>query len=464
MRAAIDWSPLADQDPVPGDPDEVARLARRYGDTAASILRQASNLRRLASDTGQGWDADAGRAFASHAEGLADRLGKAHDRYAAAAAALGGWVGPLREAQFEASAALTQAQAADAEMQANQPSALTGMAPFGMPMSPVEQQQEHVRQVAYDAAASDLATARARLRAAVADYQRTAQRLAHSLRQAIDHDGLRDTFMDEVGGWIHSHAKGISKTMKILSYVATALAVVSLVIPGLDVLAGGFLLADIFSGTATLAIGMMTAGHAILALTGNGSWVDVGLDIIALGTLGISTRFLTGAKVTVSVAEEAAAEMAASRAVEAATESDAARISFYSDVIDHFPGKGELMDAQSHLDDMASQASAAGEQARERILDLPEVKTRLLTRLRYGERGWAAEIEKLRRLDQEVPGVPEVQDAISSVGHTANRIALANYGALSVDAANHLAEDVFKVKDRISARTTMPLVHLPQGG
>jgi len=31
------------------------------------------------------------------------------------------------------------------------------------------------------------------------------------------------------------------------------------------------------------------AGHTLLALSGDGSWMDVGLDIVAIATLRIST-------------------------------------------------------------------------------------------------------------------------------------------------------------------------------
>ena len=36
-RRPADWSPLAQTDPVPGDPQEVAALGRRFEATAAEI-------------------------------------------------------------------------------------------------------------------------------------------------------------------------------------------------------------------------------------------------------------------------------------------------------------------------------------------------------------------------------------------------------------------------------------------
>jgi hypothetical protein len=50
-----DFEPLASGNPVPGDPDEITRLGRRYSDTAAEIARQAANLRKLATAAPGGW-------------------------------------------------------------------------------------------------------------------------------------------------------------------------------------------------------------------------------------------------------------------------------------------------------------------------------------------------------------------------------------------------------------------------
>lgn len=58
-----DFEPLASADPVPGDPDEIAMLGRRYADTAAEIAQQAANLRKLATAAPGGWKGQAGTVF-----------------------------------------------------------------------------------------------------------------------------------------------------------------------------------------------------------------------------------------------------------------------------------------------------------------------------------------------------------------------------------------------------------------
>ncbi len=37
MSQPADWEPLAPRDPVPGDVTEIAKLTRRYSDTAEAI-------------------------------------------------------------------------------------------------------------------------------------------------------------------------------------------------------------------------------------------------------------------------------------------------------------------------------------------------------------------------------------------------------------------------------------------
>ena len=94
-----DFEPLALFQPVPGDPDRVAVIARRYRDTAAEIAQQAANLRTLSQQAAGGWKGKAGKVFSSHASDLADRISKAQGRYAATGDTLNGRVRPLSDAR-----------------------------------------------------------------------------------------------------------------------------------------------------------------------------------------------------------------------------------------------------------------------------------------------------------------------------------------------------------------------------
>ncbi|WP_225626931.1 hypothetical protein [Streptomyces werraensis] len=74
-------------DPVPGDPEEVARLGRELRRTAESIRKQADEIRAL-SRVDQ-WKSKAAKEFRAEAEEAEGKLRKAMRRYDAAADALG---------------------------------------------------------------------------------------------------------------------------------------------------------------------------------------------------------------------------------------------------------------------------------------------------------------------------------------------------------------------------------------
>jgi hypothetical protein len=311
MTRPVDWSPLADSDPVPGDPTEVARLARRYADTAAEVTRQAANLRTLA--TAEGWDSDAGREFAEGAGELAGDLEKTHHRYSEVAGALRDWSPHLDDVQARADRALQDAKAAQAEMDANRPvTPDSPPPPDAPPPTPTEVAAEKRRADAYDGASGRLEAARRALAEAVGDRDEWERSSANRIRDAIDDDGLKDSWWDKVSGWVSDNAGWIKAVTDILSWVATGLAIVALFIPGVNIIA---FLAIAFA-VATLV------GHTVLASTGNGSWADVIIDAVGLATLGagkIAMRGVKGAQQATRLAGSRAAGRAAASTARSAT-------------------------------------------------------------------------------------------------------------------------------------------------
>lgn len=304
MSRPVDWTPLATHDPVPGDPDAVVAMARRHGDLATELEAQARSLRQLS--TAEGWDSDAGRVFASSAQDLAGQLDRARRRYSVVAEALSVYAPKLREAQAEADAALKQAIAAQATVDGLRPH-LTGNAP-ATTLVVGQTAGQHGRQGQLDLAGSDLQRARNRLRAAQQSRDgagRTAQR---RIQDAISHDGLKDGLWDRIGdgladgwhgfanwfghnwdsftSWVHEHAGVLKWIADKCSTIATVLSVIAIVIsfiPVLNVLAP-FLLA---AAAALTVIALVC--HLLLVASGDGSWVDVGIDLIALATFGMGS-------------------------------------------------------------------------------------------------------------------------------------------------------------------------------
>lgn len=73
------------------------------------------------------------------------------------------------------------------------------------------------------------------------------------------------------------HADVLKEIANVLGYIAAALAILCLFIPGVDLL--------IFAAMAVTA--MLLVIQTMLAATGNGSWLDVALDVLGLVTLGM---------------------------------------------------------------------------------------------------------------------------------------------------------------------------------
>ncbi len=114
------------------------------------------------------------------------------------------------------------------------------------------------------------------------------------------HDSLADSWWDQFKQEIGAIADNLKTIATIIGYVATVCAILAVILTGplalvFLLIAGGLLLTE---------LGI----HTILAATGNGSWVDVGLDVIALATLGYGSVLDAGADAAEKTASDAAVE------------------------------------------------------------------------------------------------------------------------------------------------------------
>ncbi len=306
-RRPTDWSPLTGPDPVPGDPDEVERAAKSLVDVAEEITRQARNLRTLS--TAEGWDADAGRTFADSARDLAGQLDKAHGRYATAGGALKRYAPELRHAQSVADTALTEAKAAQTTINANQPPAYL---PAGPP-TPDEATAERHRQYAHDDGISTLQAARRKLDEATQHRDEHAGRAARAISDSVDHDGLADSWWDKFTNWVHEHADILKAIAEIAEMVATVLSTIALLISWIPVLD---FLSPVLLGLAALASGVALVCNLMLALAGDGSWLDVAVDLFAVVTFGFGAKAGLALRAGKAITQVELEGQAASRAVE----------------------------------------------------------------------------------------------------------------------------------------------------
>ena len=292
-RRPTDWAPLAESDPVPGDPDEIERTAKSLTDMAEEITRQTANLRRLA--TAEGWDADAGRTFAESAGELSGQLGKAHGRYATTAGALKGYAPQLRHAQSVADGALADAKQAQVTVNAHRPPDH----PSAGPPTPAEVTAERQRQYAYDDGVDALHAARRKLTEATDHRDEHAGRAARTIRESIDQDGLKDSWWDKFTNWVSEHAdllRAIARIAELVAGILSVLALVTAFIPFLN------FLTPILLTLAALASFVALVCTLMLALAGEASWIDVGLALLSVvtvvGVAGKSVRLLRAGRGT----------------------------------------------------------------------------------------------------------------------------------------------------------------------
>lgn len=210
--AGADWSPLADADPVPGEPYEVVRLSSSLRSIADGLKQQAETLRRLAGD--QSWEGEAGPKFRATATDTANRLAKVYPRYQAAADALLSYQSELAAAQTTSLRALQEAKSAD-QARAVHERRLDDLDRAAQGDSP----EHEAVSARLDDVGTQLAAARRLLESAVHRRHEAARAAASHMSSVMDHDGLQDGFFDKAGDWVRRNAEKIKGLADFLQQV-----------------------------------------------------------------------------------------------------------------------------------------------------------------------------------------------------------------------------------------------------
>ncbi len=283
-----EWAVLDEgEDPIPGDPHEVRLESTRLGKMAQTIRDQINLLKDIAGDENVGKFADKLR---DAAEELKGDLGKVATRYESVSSYLGSWAGDLEHCQSESIKALTKAQHAAPAAKGPPPAHASGV---GDKPTPAEQHQQQAEAKARHAAQGEIDAAKQQLAKAKHHRDERGGYWKGKIEDS-DHDDLKDGFWDGVKDFIHEHAGWIKILADACTWIVTALVIISLFIPGLDIATGilaGFMLAALL-------------GHTALAVTGDGSWVDVGMDVFALATLGVGVWAKSALGASAKVAED----------------------------------------------------------------------------------------------------------------------------------------------------------------
>jgi hypothetical protein len=244
------------------------------------------------------------QSLAKAAEGLKDDLGLTGRRYREVGGALQGWAPQLTGFQDEAERLRLVAVTAQGAMSDNQ--AVPQLrAVDAAPPPEAQVAAANARQGRYEDAGGDLSRAQGRLAELVGRRDAAAARVADAIRESCD-DGVANSAWDSFQDWMDDHHELVSGICDVLGVIAIAVCVVALVVPGLNVLAAGVLIA---------ATSASLVGHTMLASTGHGSWGAVAVDVVNLATLGaasLAVRLFTeaGALVRGAAALKAAEKVA----------------------------------------------------------------------------------------------------------------------------------------------------------
>jgi hypothetical protein len=280
-RRSSDWPPLWDEDPTPGDPDEVAALGRKLRKMAEMIDEQAKTIKALSSV--DGWDSDAGRAFNEIADGAGDRLKKAFERYDEAANALGTKVadgeskefaGELHRAQKKADKALADYQDAKSDHDLAEREVKKFTDKYLVTDIPEAERPEYERwKKKQNEALHGIGQARKEVKDARDIFDDAGDRAARRIKNVVHHDAVRDPggFMNWLADW--------ADTFSNLSAILSVLAVICAFVPPLQ------FLVPIFATLAVLSSAAALAGHAydMSVRGGKVNWLKLGTD--ALGIL-----------------------------------------------------------------------------------------------------------------------------------------------------------------------------------
>jgi uncharacterized protein YukE len=309
------WSPLAEADPVPGDPILIEELSRRLSGTGLDLREQAARLEGL--NSADIWRGDAAEAFERIRAALPPSLRTVAERYERAARAVGDYAVELRYAQADARQALQRARDAEAAMDEG-----------AMGMRAVQRQVElnareadrwntanpdlPSRQPAqvfspdysgmYAAGEDQLAAAR-RLLGDACDVRNTAAQRAAARVDDAARDELENTVLSWAGrGVRHAGTRvtelpGFDEVTTLASTVATAAGLAALALAWVPVI--GQTLAVIAVGAGVIAL----AGNLAKLAAGTGSWGSVALDALSLATMGVGRAATVAARGSRAAAE-----------------------------------------------------------------------------------------------------------------------------------------------------------------
>ncbi|MGA5363200.1 hypothetical protein [Streptomyces purpurascens] len=280
-RRPVDWQPLCDSDPVPGDPEEIRAEVKHMVSVAKKLRDQAKNLKAISDeDTLKGKYVKRLReesgTLEKHMREVAGRYERVHGH-------LTKWSNELEDFQSDADKVLHQAKEKQGEIEAEKKKEADS--------ADKDAPRPSVSGTDHD----PLQSYRNRLNGITGDRDTRANHHAGKIRDEIE-DVIEDSTWDNIKGWVHDNADLIKAFIDVLGWVATIAGFLALAIPGLNLLV---------LGIAALTIGL----RLLLVASGDATWTDVIFDVVGgllvVGGLGAAAKLASGAKATVGAAQAA---------------------------------------------------------------------------------------------------------------------------------------------------------------
>lgn len=430
-----DWHPLRTEDryadPTPGSPADIRTGRRTMTDTAIEIRTQITRLRALSDGTGL--KGDYADALQDGADRLRDKLGKVADRYEAVAVKVSAWAEAVEDAQHQTVAAHRAATAAH--------DVITPL--DALPEADLTPTQKSD----LDHARASLIRAQAAFDGAVGDYESDARRLSGAIEDLLD-DSLEDSCWSWTSNLLERNAAWINEALEIIGWIATVVAIAAVLIacaptaPAWLALAASWAIAGAEAATYGTAL-----VHTALAATGNGTWADVGLDVVAILTLRMGKAAEQGVTAGVD-ATRVASRQAAKDAVSAArAEQSGARQEIARELRNRSISKPRRQFLEGQLKQMNREARAA---ARYPSQHTPEVSRREVL-LAGGSRDTAVARKVGAHEFAKHPGSAEVQAASRNV----DAHAVKNVGAFAVGTTADVADKSAGSSDLFASKPSL---------
>ncbi|NEA67827.1 putative T7SS-secreted protein [Streptomyces sp. SID12488] len=291
-----DWHPVAESDPIPGDPDQMASLGRKLRKTADELERQIKNLKAITEV--DAWDSKAGKEFRERAKGNTKKLEAAFKRYDTAADAIGAevtevgggyqdrlharpknYASDLNRAQEIADAALKDAQDAEERKGTAQKTLANLSDKDGKKDDDSAKDQRKKLESQLDAAGGEIEAAREKISEARRIRDDAAKRARDSLDAVINHDSLKDGFWETL----------VKTIADVTSVIATVCGILSLVVGWIPVI--GQALAGVLGAIAMIATLINFLATFVMVLQGNAEWLDLGISALGFMMMGVGKGF-----------------------------------------------------------------------------------------------------------------------------------------------------------------------------